>query len=210
MAPESCNLKAAPFAPLDICFVHESISSMLPQYLSENDKAMKLGVLVLKSLAASRFMSIYPSRTVSYKVTSRIDIKGFPWTCCHVFMWLQEHMFTWRHGIWSNMDMKPNNSIWVARGILFHQPRHDLAQNQRAPFSTNIFTKDFWHLSGYVRSTHVMYGSARWVAASLQLKLLYHNGWRPGHTIARDVASHVWKGGTKRARFTMDGLYHFR
>ena len=38
MAPESCNLKAAPFAPLDICFVHESMSSMLPQYLGENDR----------------------------------------------------------------------------------------------------------------------------------------------------------------------------
>lgn len=71
------------------------------------------GVLVLKGLAASRPVSIYPSRTINYRVSSRIDIKGFPWTCCPLFMCFQDHMFTWRHGIWNFCKCYPEVTwIW--------------------------------------------------------------------------------------------------
>lgn len=48
----------------------------------------------------------------------------------YVFSRSHVHLETWNMNFlqmfpWSNMDMKPNNYLWVARGILFQKPRHD-------------------------------------------------------------------------------------
>ena len=48
----------------------------------------------------------------------------------YVFSRSHVHLETWNMNFlqmfpWSNMDMKPNNYRWVARGILFQKPRHD-------------------------------------------------------------------------------------